>query len=67
MDHCCELVEHIQTNCPNLQLVGLMTVGAPGHQYEKGSNPDFEVGTCLKYIAVHMPIIIEMANIFLQN
>lgn len=42
MDHCCELVEHIQTNCPNLQLVGLMTVGAPGHQYEKGSNPDFE-------------------------
>ncbi len=43
VDQCCELADHIASRCPNLKLAGLMTIGAPGHDYSKGSNPDFEV------------------------
>lgn len=42
VDQCCELADHIASRCPNLKLAGLMTIGAPGHDYSKGSNPDFE-------------------------
>eukprot|EP00794_Sanderia_malayensis_P005512 gene5512-6197_t len=42
VETCCEIVDHIKSNCPNLKFVGLMTIGSPGHDYSKGPNPDFE-------------------------
>lgn len=38
-----EMVSHILNNCPRLQLVGLMTIGAFDHDLSKGPNPDFQV------------------------
>ena len=41
------IVQHIKQKCPNLKLIGLMTIGALGHsiastiQQEEGANPDF--------------------------
>lgn len=36
-----ELFELIKEKCDGLQLCGLMTIGAFGFDYSKGSNPDF--------------------------
>ena len=41
-DTCLQLVNHVITKCPNLQLCGLMTIGRSGHDYAVGPNPDFE-------------------------
>lgn len=41
-DTCVQLVNHVITKCPNLQLCGLMTIGRLGHDYAIGPNPDFE-------------------------
>jgi hypothetical protein len=37
------LVKHILDECPNLELVGLMTIGRFGHDLSQGPNPDFIV------------------------
>uniref|UniRef100_H2YH21 Alanine racemase N-terminal domain-containing protein n=1 Tax=Ciona savignyi TaxID=51511 RepID=H2YH21_CIOSA len=42
-EECSALVKHINTNCPKLKLAGLMTIGAPGHDYTSGPNPDFQL------------------------
>ncbi|XP_068625591.1 pyridoxal phosphate homeostasis protein [Battus philenor] len=36
-----KLVEHILKNCPNLEFVGLMTIGQYDYDMSKGPNPDF--------------------------
>uniref|UniRef100_T1KFS6 Pyridoxal phosphate homeostasis protein n=1 Tax=Tetranychus urticae TaxID=32264 RepID=T1KFS6_TETUR len=36
------LVEHIISKCPHLELVGLMTIGSINHSLGEGLNPDFE-------------------------
>lgn len=41
-------VEHILQKCPNLEFVGLMTIGSFGHDLSKGPNPDFQVGEILR-------------------
>lgn len=38
-----QLVEHVRSKCPGLELSGLMTIGHVGHDYTTGPNPDFEV------------------------
>lgn len=40
-DECINLYRHISENCKNLALDGLMTIGAFGHDYSIGPNPDF--------------------------
>ncbi|XP_013915217.1 PREDICTED: proline synthase co-transcribed bacterial homolog protein [Thamnophis sirtalis] len=35
--------EHILQKCPNLEFVGLMTIGSFGHDLSKGPNPDFQL------------------------
>lgn len=35
------LYKHIKENLTNLQVDGVMTIGAFGHDYTKGQNPDF--------------------------
>uniref|UniRef100_A0A1B6HFI3 Pyridoxal phosphate homeostasis protein n=1 Tax=Homalodisca liturata TaxID=320908 RepID=A0A1B6HFI3_9HEMI len=37
------LSKHVVENCPNLQLMGLMTIGRFDHDLTKGPNPDFQV------------------------
>lgn len=37
------VVEHIKASCPNLEFVGLMTIGSFGHDLNQGPNPDFQV------------------------
>ncbi|CAG8690519.1 16636_t:CDS:2, partial [Racocetra fulgida] len=37
---CITVLNHVQDNCPKLQLVGLMTIGAPNRD-PKEPNPDF--------------------------
>lgn len=37
------MVEHINAKCPNLEFVGLMTIGSFGHDFSQGPNPDFQV------------------------
>ena len=44
-DSCPQLANHVITQCPHLQLCGLMTIGRLGHDYTVGPNPDFE---CLR-------------------
>nr|CAB3265182.1 proline synthase co-transcribed bacterial homolog protein-like [Phallusia mammillata] len=44
-EDCLSIVKHIIDNCPRLKLSGLMTIGAFGHDYSSGPNPDF---VCLK-------------------
>jgi len=41
------LVQHIVDKCPNLELIGLMTIGKFGYDLSKGPNPDF---ICLKNV-----------------
>ncbi|KAG8141366.1 hypothetical protein E2320_006994 [Naja naja] len=36
-------VEHILQKCPNLEFVGLMTIGSFGYDLSKGPNPDFQL------------------------
>lgn len=36
------LVQHVLAKCPNLELAGLMTIGAFDHDLSKGPNPDFQ-------------------------
>lgn len=40
-NECINLYRHISENCKNLALEGLMTIGAFGHDYSIGPNPDF--------------------------
>lgn len=35
------LYEHVLNNCPNLELLGLMTIGQYGYDVSQGPNPDF--------------------------
>lgn len=37
------LVKNILENCPNLEFIGLMTIGSFDHDLSKGPNPDFLV------------------------
>lgn len=37
------MVEHINTKCPSLEFMGLMTIGSFGHDLSQGPNPDFQV------------------------
>ncbi|CAG8536956.1 7133_t:CDS:2 [Racocetra persica] len=39
-EECITVLNHVQDNCPKLQLVGLMTIGAPNRD-PKEPNPDF--------------------------
>lgn len=34
---------HVINTCPNLELTGLMTIGAFDHDLSQGPNPDFQV------------------------
>ncbi|KAK7863757.1 hypothetical protein R5R35_011158 [Gryllus longicercus] len=36
-----KVVEHVLNNCPNLEFVGLMTIGMYGYDVSLGPNPDF--------------------------
>ncbi|KAG6462184.1 hypothetical protein O3G_MSEX013103 [Manduca sexta] len=38
---CTNLVEHVLKNCPNLEFVGLMTIGIYDYDMSRGPNPDF--------------------------
>ena len=38
-----KLVKFINDSCPNLHVIGLMTIGALGYDTAKGPNPDFLV------------------------
>ncbi|KAH8557006.1 hypothetical protein BGW37DRAFT_515898 [Umbelopsis sp. PMI_123] len=42
---CVDIAKHIVDNCPNLNLLGLMTIGAPDRDRTQGENPDF---VCLR-------------------
>ncbi|XP_070541277.1 pyridoxal phosphate homeostasis protein-like [Ptychodera flava] len=42
-DEAVRLVSHVQQNCTNLHLLGLMTIGAFDHDLSKGPNPDFQI------------------------
>lgn len=42
LDGCSSVVNHILTKCPKLEFSGLMSIGARGHDYSQGSNPDFD-------------------------
>lgn len=42
---CVEIAKHIVENCPQLNLLGLMTIGAPDRDSSQGENPDF---VCLR-------------------
>lgn len=35
------LYEHVLNNCPDLELLGLMTIGQYGYDVSQGPNPDF--------------------------
>lgn len=35
------MVKHVIENCPNLDFIGLMTIGEYGYDVSKGPNPDF--------------------------
>lgn len=37
----CTLYKHIKAKCQNLNVQGVMTIGAFGYDYSKGPNPDF--------------------------
>ncbi|XP_054256965.1 pyridoxal phosphate homeostasis protein-like isoform X2 [Macrosteles quadrilineatus] len=37
------LAKHVVTNCPNLNILGLMTIGRFDHDLTQGPNPDFQV------------------------
>ncbi|KAA0191585.1 hypothetical protein HAZT_HAZT006869, partial [Hyalella azteca] len=37
-----QLTEHVINNCPNLNLLGLMTIGAYDYDLSLGPNPDFQ-------------------------
>lgn len=41
-EDCLSIASHIHNNCPNLKLSGFMSIGARGHDYTAGPNPDFE-------------------------
>lgn len=41
-DQCLAVATHIERNCDNLKLSGFMSIGARGHDYSSGPNPDFE-------------------------
>jgi len=41
-EKCLEVATHIHKNCDKLQLSGFMSIGARGHDYSAGPNPDFE-------------------------
>lgn len=43
-DNVNDLVSHVMKNCPHLNLLGLMTIGAFDHDLSQGPNPDFQVG-----------------------
>ena len=49
-----DLVSHVLSNCPNLKLAGLMTIGAFDHDLSTGPNPDFQVWTVVFLIFVHI-------------
>ncbi|XP_072026908.1 pyridoxal phosphate homeostasis protein-like [Amphiura filiformis] len=40
---CVSLVDHVRTQCPHLELAGIMTIGAFDHDLSQGPNPDFKV------------------------
>ena len=42
-DEACPLVKFVREKCPNLNLKGLMTIGAFDHDLSQGPNPDFQV------------------------
>lgn len=41
-DQCLAVATHIERNCDKLKLSGFMSIGARGHDYSSGPNPDFE-------------------------
>jgi len=52
-----ELADHIRTNCPHLELSGLMTIGAAERSCSDNTiNPDFEVSRTIldfyKYVTM---------------
>lgn len=56
-------VKHIKDKCPNLNIIGLMTIGALGHslassvQAENGQNPDFlKLIQCRKDVATVLEV-----------
>lgn len=42
-DETVNMVKHIASQCPALDLAGLMTIGRYGYDLSDGPNPDFQV------------------------
>lgn len=50
------ICSYIMTACPNLSLVGLMTIGAPNNIDENGKNRDFaELSKCREIVGKEFP------------
>lgn len=39
---CASVVDYVRNECPHLELVGIMTIGAYDYDLSKGPNPDFQ-------------------------
>lgn len=57
-----QLVQHIVDKCPNLELVGLMTIGKFGYDLSKGPNPDFIVSLKLEDVACCGAVLLRKRN-----
>ncbi len=54
------MVEFIREKCPNLQFIGLMTIGAYDYDTSKGPNPDFQkLLSCCQDVSERLGIPIE--------
>ncbi len=57
-DETVNMVKHIMSQCPALDLAGLMTIGRYGYDLSDGPNPDFQVRP------ISWPCICEASEIF---
>jgi len=57
-----QLVQHIVDKCPNLELVGLMTIGKFGYDLSKGPNPDFIVSLKLEDVTCFGDVLFSIRN-----
>jgi len=62
-----QLVQHIVDKCPNLELVGLMTIGKFGYDLSKGPNPDFIVSLKLEDVTCFEALLMSIRNILVRT
>ncbi|XP_068709655.1 pyridoxal phosphate homeostasis protein-like [Montipora foliosa] len=59
-NQCVELVNHINSNCPNLKFKGLMTIGEINYDWSQGDNPDFvTLVQCRKDVCERLNLKVE--------